>query len=196
MHPRGGRTTRSHQADATVPFWHVLARRIGVKLAVLAERCGRTLVNSPVEGRSTADYQKLTESIQFSNIVIHGDERGRLLGFPTANMDAADLCPALVDGVYAGTCRTSEGEVRAVAISIGHRPTFYSEEAVRLVEAHLVDFNGGLYDTILHLTFDGLLRGQIHFTGIEELTQQLRSDVEAVRTLFASGALSAPSTDD
>ncbi len=121
--------------------------------------------------------------------VVHGDGRGRTIGFPTANLEPDEkLVPG--EGVYAGSGRTGD-RVYPAAISIGRAPTF-SAQQVR-VEAHLLDFDGDLYDQRLALTFERRLRGQEKFSSANALVEQLKRDVCAVRmALTPSGAPPRP----
>ncbi len=113
---------------------------------------------------------------QLSGQVIHGDQRGRELGFPTANLvpDEAFACPG--HGVYACLADGPSGE-RAAAVSIGVRPTFNTGRG-ELIEAYLLDFAGDLYDQTLSLRFLARLRGERRFDTADALVQQMRLDVE------------------
>ncbi len=109
--------------------------------------------------------------------VVTGSRRGRMLGFPTANVAVRDvLIPA--DGVYAGIAEFSGGKWRA-AVSIGRALTF--DEDVRQIEAHLLDFDGDLYDQALTLRLVRRLRGQRKFASGDELMEQIARDVAEVR---------------
>lgn len=124
--------------------------------------------------------------------VVHGDARGRELGFPTANLGGhiEGLVPA--DGVYAGWVRIGGhdepggegGERWLAAISVGNNPTFTPDEQSR-VEAFLLDFEGDLYGRRMEVEFAHRLRGTVAFDGIEPLVAQVRSDVERTRQLLA-----------
>lgn len=118
---------------------------------------------------------------QLRGEVIHGDERGRELGFPTANLvpEEALVCPG--HGVYA--C-LANGEVPA-AVSIGVRPTFATGRG-ELIEAYLVDFDGDLYGSVLRLDFLARLRGERRFESSEALIEQMRRDVESTREIAAA----------
>jgi riboflavin kinase/FMN adenylyltransferase len=109
--------------------------------------------------------------------VVHGDRRGRELGFPTANIvpDPELVCPA--DGVYAARV----GEV-AAAVNIGVRPTFGLGQA-RLVEAYLLDRDEDLYGQVLTIEFLARLRGEERFDSVTELVERMRQDVTRVREL-------------
>lgn len=111
--------------------------------------------------------------------VVHGDERGRLLGFPTANVVLSpDL--AVPDGVWAGTVFVN-GMQYAAAVSIGVRPTYYGESGIRLLEAHLLAFSGDLYGAIIRVRLGKMIRGQRWFGGSAELVRQVQQDVEDAR---------------
>lgn len=114
--------------------------------------------------------------------VVAGDRRGRKLGFPTANVPVSrDL--ELDDGVYAGLVELEDGTRHLAAVSVGRRPTYYAT-GERLLEAHLLDFDGDLYGKQIRVEIGQRLRGQLVFATEAELTGQMRSDVEAVRALY------------
>jgi riboflavin kinase/FMN adenylyltransferase len=110
--------------------------------------------------------------------VVEGDRRGRVLGFPTANLAPSDqLVPG--DGVYAGRAAVGD-ESYLAAISIGDTPTFGG--ARKLFEAHLLDFDGDLYGETMQIKFGRLLRRQRAFDSAEALVEQMRRDISDVRT--------------
>lgn len=114
--------------------------------------------------------------------VIQGDQRGRTIGFPTANVpvDAKAAWPA--DGVYAGWCRIlPNGKRYGCAINIGRRPTFHQHAEHSVLEAHLLDFTGDLYGKQVSVEFVDFLRSEHRFGGIDELAAQLKKDVEHAR---------------
>jgi riboflavin kinase / FMN adenylyltransferase len=112
---------------------------------------------------------------QLRGEVVRGDQRGRELGFPTANLipDEALVCPG--HGIYA--C-LADG--RPAAVSIGVRPTFTTGRG-ELIEAYLLDFEGDLYGTQLRLDFLQRLRGERRFGSAEALVEQMRHDVTRTR---------------
>ena len=112
-----------------------------------------------------------------------GDQRGRELGFPTANLAVApELClPA--DGIYAGTFAGADRIVRPAAISLGRRPTFYESAEVPLLEAFVLDFSGDLYGQAAEVGFLERLRGEEKFDSIDALIEQMRRDVDATRRI-------------
>jgi len=114
--------------------------------------------------------------------VISGAQRGRLLGFPTANLGEVEtLIPP--PGVYAGRT-TIQGTDWPVALNIGPNPTF-GEDQLKL-EAHIVGFSGDLYGHQVAVEFLQSLRGVRKFQGVEELKLQLLHDIEACRRAFQS----------
>jgi riboflavin kinase / FMN adenylyltransferase len=117
---------------------------------------------------------------QLSGEVVHGDERGRELGFPTANLIPAEalVCPG--HGVYA--C-LADG--RPAAVSIGVRPTFKTGRG-ELIEAYLLDFDGDLYGSEMHIEFLERLRGERRFGSAEALVEQMHRDVERTRELVGA----------
>jgi riboflavin kinase/FMN adenylyltransferase len=121
---------------------------------------------------------------QLRGEVVRGDERGRRLGFPTANLipEEALACPG--HGVYA--C-LADGY--AAAVSIGVRPTFQTGRA-ELIEAYLLDFEGDLYGSQLRLQFLERLRGERRFETAEALVAQMHRDVEHTRELVGAQAAS------
>jgi riboflavin kinase / FMN adenylyltransferase len=113
--------------------------------------------------------------------VERGDQRGRLLGFPTANLAVPERICLPADGVYAGTFLADDGIERAAAISLGRRPTFYEESGLLLLEAYVLDFEGDLYDQAARVRFHRRLRGQERFESVDDLIAQMARDVESVR---------------
>lgn len=115
--------------------------------------------------------------------VVHGDARGRDLGFPTANLgpDSLGIVPA--DGVYAGWL-IAEGERMPAAISVSDNPTFGDVEH-RRVEAHVIDRELDLYGSRVVIEFVARLRGIERFDGIDALVAAIREDVVQARELLA-----------
>jgi riboflavin kinase / FMN adenylyltransferase len=112
--------------------------------------------------------------------VVHGDQRGRELGFPTANLIPRGGYVNPGHGVYA--CRTGEGHVAAV--NVGVRPTFVTGRG-ELIEAYLLDFEGDLYGSRLRLEFLKRLRGEKRFDSVGALVAQMELDVEQARGVAA-----------
>ena len=109
--------------------------------------------------------------------VVHGEARGRTLGFPTANvaLTTGALPPT---GVYAVEA-VVDGHTFAAVANLGTRPTFHDGAAS--LEVHLLDYQGDLYDRELEVTFRQLLRGEQKFAGPEDLKVQIAKDCTAAR---------------
>ena len=114
--------------------------------------------------------------------VVHGDERGEGLGYPTANLEVAAHQQLPEEGVYAGAT-TRDGKWWPAAISVGTRPQFYEHGAL-VVEVHVLGFEGDLYESSLDVVFLARLRAQTTFSNVDELTAQIELDVVETRQIF------------
>ncbi|MFO0894846.1 MAG: bifunctional riboflavin kinase/FMN adenylyltransferase [Phycisphaerales bacterium] len=135
------------------------------------------------QGRVACAARALGRPFALAGRVVRGDQRGRTLGFPTANLDHGDIAlPA--DGIYAGQALLPDGSLRAAAISVGNKPSFGGSE--RLCEAHILGFQGLAqeYGWTLRLHFLEWLRPQFSYSQLEPLIAQISADVQAVRTLI------------
>lgn len=125
----------------------------------------------------------LGRSYRVQGVVVHGDHRGRSIGFPTANLEVWDEQIVPANGVYA--CWAWLDGVRHKAVTnVGLRPTFGATDAIR-VEAHLLDFDGDLYGQTLALDFVARLRDEQKFSGLDALVQQIRADAAHGRALLS-----------
>jgi len=134
--------------------------------------------------------QVLGRPHRVDGVVERGDQRGRALGFPTANLRTEQWTAVPADGVYAGrVVRLDEwgrtvpgGELGIAAISVGTNPTF--EVRQRRVEAYVLDFDGDLYGTTLGIEFVDRLRGMERFDSVEALVTQMQADVAQTREVL------------
>jgi FAD synthase len=108
-----------------------------------------------------------------------GDQRGRELGFPTANIALSDQSGSVGDGVWAGWVRRADGTHIPAAISVGRRPTYYGADGYRLLEAHLLEFSGDLYGETLVVWLGSHLREQKAYSSAEDLITALKNDIAA-----------------
>jgi riboflavin kinase / FMN adenylyltransferase len=118
--------------------------------------------------------------------VVTGDRRGRLLGFPTANVDVPTRQCLPADGIYAGTFIAEDGVERVGAISVGRRPTFHLDAASSLLEVFVLDFDGDLYGQTVKVRVHEHLRGEERFESVEALVAQMRRDVETTRRVVTA----------
>ncbi len=114
--------------------------------------------------------------------VVHGDKRGRELGFPTANLLPADGYVTPGHGVYACRATVASGATYAAATNIGVRPMFETGRG-ELIEAYLLDFSDDIYDQPLRLEFLKRLRGEKRFESIDALVEQMGRDVDEARAI-------------
>jgi len=114
-------------------------------------------------------------------VVVHGDHRGRDLGFPTANVATAEWTALPADGVYAGHFVIGERRLPS-AISVGTNPTFSGRE--RTVEVYVLDVEEDFYGFDVGVDVEHWLRGQEHYDDIDALLAQIRADVDRARALL------------
>lgn len=169
-----------------------LGKGVGLQVDVVSEvtvagmSCSSTKIREFVlEGRVEGAQMLLGRPFEVTGRVEKGAQRGRTLGFPTANLVCqGDLLPK--PGVYAAWVQGVAGDgvkdLRcAAAVNVGHNPTFTPDGKVQ-VEAHLIDFVGNLYDTTLRVHFATRLRDEKRFDNVDALVAQMRQDVDQART--------------
>lgn len=114
--------------------------------------------------------------------VVHGEKRGRKIGFPTANVNVWEEQVIPANGVYAGWAKLGNERFMAVT-NVGVRPTFAGQGVT--VEAHLLDFNRDIYGQQLSVSFETRLRPEKRFNGIDELIAQIKGDSDAGRAYLS-----------
>ncbi len=118
--------------------------------------------------------------------VVKGDQRGRELGFPTANIAVPAGIALPADGIYAGWHERPDGSVLPAALSLGRRPTFYEDQPCSLLESHLMGFEGDLYGELAKVRFVAKLRDEVRFDSVDALVAQIRADVAAARAVLVA----------
>jgi riboflavin kinase / FMN adenylyltransferase len=177
-----------HDREGTVDLLRTLgpAKGFDVVAAPLfgeGERWSSTSVRRSLEEGDLASAMRvLGRSFSLRGVVVHGDQRGEELGFPTANLALAPSQALPAEGVYAGAARI-EDKWWPAAISLGTRPQFY-ENGELLVEVHAIGYEGDLYGQTLDVVFLKRLRSQETFADVEQLTAQIGSDVVKTRHIF------------
>ena len=136
-------------------------------------------------GNVTLATAMLGRPFEARGVVVQGDQRGRLLGFPTANVEVPSRICLPADGVYAGWYERPDGSRHACAINLGRRPTFYEHADSSLLEAHLIDFEGELYGERARVQFVSFLRSERKFDGIDALVEQLKRDIDHARHVLS-----------
>jgi riboflavin kinase / FMN adenylyltransferase len=158
------------------------------RVAELVELDGEIVSSTHIRGLVTAGEVDVADRFlgapfQMRGTIVHGDKRGRTLGFPTANLvpDSALTVPG--HGVYA--CRAEiDGETYVAAVNVGVRPTFQTGRGL-LVEAFLLDFSADVYGRELRLDFIRRLRGERRFDDVDALVEQMHRDVDETRHIVA-----------
>ena len=144
-----------------------------------------TRIRRAIAVGDVATARQLGVSPYLEGIVVAGDGRGRELGFPTANLrlDYEPAMPAL--GIYAGRVSRGGPTGQPALVSIGTRPTFEEHGRV-VVEAHLLDFDGDLYGTLLGVELAARLRDELRFEDASALVDQMRLDERAARAVLGT----------
>jgi riboflavin kinase/FMN adenylyltransferase len=188
-----------HRAAGDVATLAELGRTFGFDTSGIALLTGgsvpisATYIRSCVEaGDVAAAAAALGRPHRVDGLVERGDQRGRELGFPTANLRPAPHAAVPADGVYAGRVigLSENGDTRALlgtaAISIGSNPTFEGRQ--RRVEAYILDFDRDLYGQEIGVEFVHRLRSMQRFDSVEALVAQMGRDVAATREALIAGA--------
>jgi len=178
-----------HKAQGTPKYLTEVGPKygFGVSIVKLQEDRGSSISSSRIrnliiDGQIERANELLTRNFYLKGVVIHGEKRGREIGYPTANIGLTSLATIPADGVYAGWL--SVGENRwAAAISIGTNPTFPGVRG-RQVEAYALDQVGlDLYDQEGKIEFGYRLRDTLKFDGLAPLLEQMKKDCDQARQL-------------
>lgn len=161
---------------------HEMSLNILSPLENSGEMTSSSAIRRAIEnGEMRTARNQLGRAYSISGKVIQGDQRGRTIGFPTANLsDVETLIPA--DGVYAARVKLAD-KTYSAAVNIGPNPTFGIES--KKIEAHLLNFNGDLYGTTLQLEFIQQIRSIQSFNSAEQLKQQINQDLLKVSEILS-----------
>ena len=125
----------------------LVPRADGIDEPVSSTAIRRALAGGEIDTAS----RMLGRPYEVRGTVVSGDQRGRTIGFPTANVQIPNGMCMPSDGVYAGVYTRPDGSEYATAINLGRRPTFYANQEASLLEAYLMDFSGDLYGETAHV---------------------------------------------
>ena len=178
-----------YKAQGTPKYLGEVGPKYGFGLSVikLREDRGSTISSSRIrnlviDGQIERANELLTRNYYLKGPVIHGEKRGREIGYPTANIGLTPLATIPADGVYAGWLTVGENKWGA-AISIGTNPTFAGVRS-RQVEAYALDQVGlDLYDQEGMIEFGFRLRDTLKFDAVPELLEQMKKDCDQARKL-------------
>jgi riboflavin kinase / FMN adenylyltransferase len=180
-----------HERRGTVALLREVGRQAGFEVdgieLLASKEEGATAISSTAiraalaAGDLASANRMLGRPHEVRGVVVEGDHRGRDLGYPTANVAVpGDIClPA--DGIYAGWYLRADGVAHPAAINLGRRPTFYERADTSLLEAHLLDFDGDLYDEPARVRFVARLRDEVRFDSVDDLVRQMARDVDEAR---------------
>jgi riboflavin kinase/FMN adenylyltransferase len=144
-------------------------------MEVRNERCRRAIADADL-GLAA---RLLGRPYAVNGLVVVGNQIGRTIGFPTANLASAPQLLAPPCGVYATAVRLADGAAWPAATNVGVRPTVETDGEVR-IEAHLIGFDGDLYGQEIEIAFVARIRAERRFASLDDLKSQLRADVEQV----------------
>lgn len=175
-----------YQREGNVEFLKAQGAEKGFSVRVIdllpAEQDGIISSTTSREALLAGEVEKarglLGRSYALTGEVVHGDHRGRELGFPTANVHVWEEQVIPANGIYA-TWAYLDGERHMAATSVGVRPQFDGED-VR-VEAYILDFDRDIYGKQLTLTFEKYMRPEMKFDGLDGLITQMHTDVANIR---------------
>lgn len=150
------------------------------------EKVSSTLIREQLHiGRLNRIKDYLGRYYSVKGIVVHGDGRGKKIGFPTANLEVTAPYVVPRNGVYAVKVTVSEQTYLGV-MNIGTRPTFLKEGSNTSLEVHLLDFDSNLYGQLIEVEFVSFVRKEERFSSVEQLVEQIDSDIRTAQRLLSS----------
>ncbi len=182
----GGNFALGYKREGDISFLQQLGQEKGYSVQLIngmVQWDGNLVSSSRIRHSLTAgDVEDvrgcLKRPYQLSGIIVKGNQRGRTIGFPTANLEVWDELLLPANGVYA-TLAIVGGKQYLAATNVGVRPTVNGEQLT--VEAHLLDFDADVYGEMMQLAFIKRLRAEKKFSGLDALMQQINLDVATVR---------------
>jgi riboflavin kinase/FMN adenylyltransferase len=181
-HARAGNAEVMTELGRRMGFETIVVGPVTIDGAVVSSTRMRELIAS---GEMRTVARLLGRSHFLSGTVVHGRERGRTIGFPTANLDSATECLP-PDGVYATRVILPDGAFAAFAsiTNIGMRPTF--AEPARTIEAHIFDFDRDIYGARIQLEIVERIRGERKFDSGQALAAQIAEDLKRAKEILAA----------
>ena len=178
-----------HKRSGDVPLLKTLGAELNFHVHGLAAVAldGQTVSSTRIREAIRADdfdaaSQMLGRTYSIAGKIIHGDQLGHKLGFPTANLDTTGMIVP-TNGVYAAQA-ILRGQTHRAVLNIGLRPTVQNPTPTPRVEVHLLDFSGDVYGQELEINFAKKLRDEQKFPSLELLREQIQRDISAARSTF------------
>ncbi|MDQ3299712.1 MAG: bifunctional riboflavin kinase/FAD synthetase [Myxococcota bacterium] len=195
--------TYGHGRAGTTDALRAHGARTGVEVAIVpaVELDGEVVSSTRIraclrEGDVAAAARLLGRAWDVDGVVIHGAKRGRAIGVPTANIGPRSPASAgslhlgppsdlpLAPGIYAVTLAVEGAAPMPAVASLGRNPTFV-EDGGLVLEVHVLDWDGDLYDRRVRTTFVGRIRDELKFDSVDALVAQIRADIDVARQLLA-----------
>jgi riboflavin kinase / FMN adenylyltransferase len=178
---RSGDVGRITAIGGELGFGVTVVQRLSEDDAVISSSAIRSAI---MGGDAETAWRYLGRPFRVSGPVIHGAHLGRTIGYPTANVAPPSDLVSLADGIYVSLATLPERDAPWPSMTyVGTRPTVNS--GMRLVETHVLDYDGDLYGKVIQVDMLKHLRGDATFSGIDPLIAQLKLDEEATRAFFA-----------
>jgi riboflavin kinase / FMN adenylyltransferase len=162
----------------------------GIEIAIVPPVTvgGEIAASTKVRGHLAAGELASAERVlgrrwDIDGVVVHGAERGRAIGIPTANINP-DIELPIAPGIYAVSLSVERGPALPAVASLGTNPTFVDEGRL-VLEVHVLDWDGDLYDRRVRTTFVARLRDELKFDSVDALVAQIGRDIEQARTALA-----------
>ena len=188
----GGNFRFGHRAAGDVSTLNDLGPQRGFTAegVTLLELDGVVISSTEIRGAIDAgDVEYATRMLgrppAVEGVVVRGDQRGKGLGYPTANLQVGTRVAVPAKGIYAGGFTMADGTVEPCVTNVGVNPTFGGQEL--RVEAHLLDYDGDLYGVEAQVDFRHRLRDELKFDSVEELVAQIDLDAVEARRLLGLG---------
>jgi riboflavin kinase / FMN adenylyltransferase len=178
-HKRGGNAEVMVELGRRMDFESIVVGPVTVEGEEVSSTRIRELIAA---GEIRAAARLLGRNHFLSGTIVHGRERGRTIGFPTANLDAATECLP-PDGVYATRVILPDGAFPSIT-NVGMRPTF--AEPARTIEAHIFDFDRNIYGARIQLEILERIRGERKFESGQALAAQIAQDLKRAKEILAA----------
>ncbi|HSG41593.1 MAG TPA: bifunctional riboflavin kinase/FAD synthetase [Anaerolineales bacterium] len=177
---REGDATRLTEIGSELGYTVETVSALGDESGVISSTEIRKLITV---GKVAEAAHLMGHPYQLQGLVAHGDQRGRTIGYPTANINYASEKVVPAGGIYACWAYVGEEKHKA-AINIGTNPTFTPDKKTLNVEAYLLEFGRDIYGEILQLEFIERFRDELKFDTVDALIKQIEQDVEWARNLL------------
>jgi riboflavin kinase/FMN adenylyltransferase len=186
----GGDFALGYKREGTIDFLRAqgAGKNFTVQVIDLVQGNGDKISSTHIrEALGLGDVEQaagwLGRAYSVSGVVVQGEQRGRRIGFPTANIAVWDELVIPATGVYAGWAFV-DGERHMAVTNVGYRPTFEGQGIT--VEVHILDFNRDIYRKTLAFSFETRLRAEMKFGGIDALIAQIGADAQSARAYLSA----------